>query len=101
MKTKLTKSLSLRTLAILVSLTIFVAPLFAQGANAPVKTNTKILYHDGPVMRDTSHVYLIWYGNWLGKPAMSIVTDLAINIGGGGTPYFKINAAYTDVFGKG
>jgi hypothetical protein len=99
MKTETTKTLSQRTLAIAISLTIFAAPVFAQGVNAPVKTNTKILYHDGPVMRDASDVYLIWYGNWYGNYAQSVVTDLMINIGG--TPYFNINTAYTDAVGRG
>src|SRR5262249_40630113 len=51
-----------------------------------------INYHGGPVMLGTTNVYYIWYGNWSGNSAMTILTDLANNIGG--SPYFNINTTY-------
>jgi hypothetical protein len=53
-----------------------------------------ISYHGGPVMLGTNHIYYIWYGNWSGNTATSILTDLASSIGG--SPYFNINTTYTN-----
>lgn len=51
-----------------------------------------ISYHNGPVMLGTTNVYYIWYGNWSGNTATSILTDLARTMGG--SPYFNINTTY-------
>jgi hypothetical protein len=51
-----------------------------------------IRYHNGPVMLGTTNIYYIWYGNWSGNSATTILTDLANNIGG--SPYFNINTTY-------
>src|SRR5262249_23105367 len=51
-----------------------------------------ISYHGGPVMLGTNHIYYIWYGNWAGNSATTILTDLAQNLGG--SPYFNINTTY-------
>ncbi|HEY2815953.1 MAG TPA: hypothetical protein VGK44_02350, partial [Casimicrobiaceae bacterium] len=51
-----------------------------------------INYHGGPVILGTTNVYYIWYGNWSGNTATSILTDLAMGIGG--SPYFNINTTY-------
>jgi len=51
-----------------------------------------IVYHGGPVMLGTVNVYYIWYGNWAGNSAPTILTDLAGNIGG--SPYYNINTTY-------
>ena len=53
-----------------------------------------IVYHGGPVMLGTVNVYYIWYGNWSGNSAVTILTDLAQNIGG--SPYYNINTTYYD-----
>ena len=53
-----------------------------------------IVYHGGPVMLGTVNVYYIWYGNWSGNTATTILTDLAGSIGGSG--YYNINTTYTD-----
>jgi Phosphate-induced protein 1 conserved region len=53
-----------------------------------------ILYHGGPVMLGTTHVYLIFYGNWNANPAISILPDWAANLGG--SPYFNTNTTYID-----
>jgi hypothetical protein len=57
-------------------------------------SNNGILFHGGPVMLGTVHVYYIWYGNWDGNSAPTILTGLANAIGG--SPYFNINTTYTD-----
>jgi hypothetical protein len=51
-----------------------------------------ISYHGGPVILNTTNVYYIWYGNWSGNTAVTILTDLANSIGG--SPYFNINTTY-------
>src|SRR5438045_52429 len=55
-------------------------------------TSNGINYHGGPVMLGTVNVYYIWYGDWSGNSATSVLTDLASNIGG--SPYFNINTTY-------
>src|SRR5438477_2726122 len=63
------------------------------GQAKPVRGgNNGISYHGGPVILGTTHVYYIWYGNWSGNTANSILTNLAQNIGG--SPYFNINTTY-------
>jgi hypothetical protein len=56
------------------------------------KQGNGINYHGGPVMLNTVGVYYIWYGNWSGNTATSILGDLASNIGS--SPYFNINTTY-------
>jgi hypothetical protein len=51
-----------------------------------------ISFHGGPVMTGTVNIYAIWYGNWSGNSAVSIITDLLQNIGG--TPYWNIGTTY-------
>jgi phosphate-induced protein 1 len=61
------------------------------GNAKPVHGNG-ISYHGGPVMLGTTNAYYIWYGNWSGNSATTILTDLARSIGG--SPYFNINTTY-------
>jgi hypothetical protein len=55
-------------------------------------TSNGINYHGGPVMLGTVNVYYIWYGNWSGNSAVTILTDFANSIGG--SPYYNINTTY-------
>lgn len=55
------------------------------------KTNN-ITYHNGPVMTAGANVHYIWYGNWSGNSATTILTDLANGMGG--SPYWGINQTY-------
>jgi hypothetical protein len=67
------------------------------GGRAPTGsglTQAGINYHGGPVMLGTVHVYVIWYGDWTGNDATTIIPDLVNNIGG--SPYYNINTTYTD-----
>ncbi len=56
--------------------------------------NAGIVYHGGPIMTSTAQVHYIWYGNWSGNTAQTILTDFAQNIGG--SPYYNINTTYTN-----
>jgi len=51
-----------------------------------------INYHGGPLMLGTTNVYYIWYGNWSGNSATTILDNLASGLGG--SPYFNINTTY-------
>jgi len=69
-----------------------------------VTTGNGILYHGGPVMPGTVHIYFIWYGNWISGPkksdsqtTVSLLNALYAASGGmGGSPYAKINSTYGD-----
>jgi prepilin-type N-terminal cleavage/methylation domain-containing protein len=64
------------------------------GGHGHGHTGNGISYHGGPVILGTVNVYYIWYGNWSGNSATTILADLAQNIGG--SPYFNINTTYYD-----
>ena len=51
-----------------------------------------ITYHGGPVMLGTVNIYYIWYGNWSGNSATTILTDFITSLGG--SPYENINTTY-------
>ena len=53
-----------------------------------------IFYHGGPLILGTTNTYYIWYGNWSGNTATTILDYLAMNVGG--SPYFNINTTYYD-----
>jgi hypothetical protein len=63
-----------------------------RAVNPDIVAWPRIGYHFGPVLLGTTNIYYIWYGNWSGNPATSILTDLANTIGG--SPYFNINTTY-------
>jgi hypothetical protein len=56
-----------------------------------------ISLHGGPVILGTVNAYYIWYGNWAGNSAVTILEDFAKNLGG--SPYWNINTTYTDSSG--
>ena len=68
--------------------------LAKQPGNGKPQGNNGIFYHGGPLILGTTNAYYIWYGNWSGNTAMTILTDFASNIGG--SPYFNINTTYSD-----
>lgn len=61
-------------------------------ARAKPSPGNGISYHGGPVMLGTVNVYYIWYGNWSGNTATTILTDFANGVGG--SPYYNINTTY-------
>jgi hypothetical protein len=86
-----------------VAVALCAVPAFAQNAPAKgsVKTDTKMAYHNGPIMTGVPGVYFIWYGTWDNNAdntaVQFILTDFVSNVGG--SPYFQINAMYPDGFG--
>ncbi|HEY6194038.1 MAG TPA: hypothetical protein VI504_03270 [Candidatus Eisenbacteria bacterium] len=68
-----------------------------QWAAIPEETVPPIRYHGGPIMLGEIHIYYIWYGNWSGNTATTILTDFAGSIDG--SLYFDINTTYTDASG--
>ena len=74
-------------------------PASTAAQRGAIKTDSRILYHNGPVMESTSNVYVIWYGNWVGNPdAIQIIGDLTIRLSG--SPYFFINTTYPNALGS-
>lgn len=67
----------------------------AHAPRAKVRGNG-ISYHGGPLLKSTAgtNAYYIWYGNWSGNTATTILTDFANNIGP--SAYFNINTTYYD-----
>jgi len=63
-----------------------------QSRSSRTVSSNGINYHGGPLMVSGPNVYYIWYGNWSGNSATTILTDLAQGIGG--SPYFNINTTY-------
>jgi len=53
---------------------------------------SSISYHGGPLILGTTNLYFIWYGNWSGNTATTILPDFAGQLGG--SPYFNINTTY-------
>jgi len=64
----------------------------SSNASNQAATNQTIVYHGGPVMTGTTNIYYIWYGNWNGNDATTILTDFAKAVGG--SAYFNINTTY-------
>jgi hypothetical protein len=64
-------------------------PIFAR--------STQIQYHNGPVMLGTNHIYYIWYGNWSGNSAPTILDALADTLGG--SSYWNIETTYYQIVG--
>ena len=63
-----------------------------EAGRAKPQRGNGITYHGGPLILNTTNVYYIWYGNWSGNSATTILTDFARSIGG--SPYFNINTTY-------
>ncbi len=61
-----------------------------------VTAGGQILYNGGPVMTNTAgvKVYIIWYGNWAGNTATTIVPEFLSHLGG--SAYYNINTTYYD-----
>lgn len=55
---------------------------------------TGMSYHDGPVMETTHNVYFIWYGNWNGNTATSILPLFMQDLNG--SSYLDTESTYFD-----
>jgi len=77
-------------------------PLHGQGnaksSGGATTTSNGINYHGGPVILGTTNVYYIWYGNWSGNTATSILSDLIPGMNG--SPYYNINTTYYNASNK-
>ena len=71
-----------------------IANNYAKPGGSGGGTSNGISYHGGPVMLGGVGVYYIWYGNWAGNTAPTILNDFATGIGG--SPYWNINTTYFD-----
>jgi hypothetical protein len=84
--------------ALAAGLILFANPIAAQRTGS-TKSDTRITYHDGPVLPGRLTIYTIFYGNW---PATDntpwILSDLASSISG--SPYFMINTTYPSATGS-
>jgi hypothetical protein len=90
-----------KTLTIIAMLLISALPTFAQRE----KFTSKMLYHNGPVLRGTQNIYLIWYGCWADTcgfagdtKTMSVLGNFITAIGN--SRYAQINSTYTDAAGQ-
>lgn len=67
-----------------------------QSPDVGILAASRIRYHGGPLLgvvgQPPTYIYYIWYGNWSGNSATTILTDLGNSIGG--SPYFNINSTY-------
>jgi len=95
------KRLSSIILALAVTVALSGLPAFAQNAstnqngNNNVKTDSRMLYHNGEVIHLTPIVYIVWYGFWGSDIATQLIlADFIASIGS--TPYFQINSTYPD-----
>jgi hypothetical protein len=59
--------------------------------------STQIQYHGGPVMIGTNHFYYIWYGNWSGNSAPTILDAFASTLGG--SSYWNMFTTYYQIVG--
>jgi hypothetical protein len=57
------------------------------------KVTSGMVYHNGPLITGTVNLYYIWYGNWAGNTATTILTDFAQNLNA--SPYWNINTTYS------
>jgi len=69
----------------------------APGTVSITSTGHGIGYNGGPIMSGTTNLYYIWYGNWGGNSAKSILSDFANGIGA--TPNYFVNDTYDDSTG--
>ncbi len=70
------------------------------GAISPSAQSNGIIYHGGPVLVNSVHVYEIWYGDWAtsSTPARQGLVGTFLN-GIGGSPYFNTNHSYYNASG--
>jgi hypothetical protein len=65
-----------------------------EGSVSIASTGNGIGYNGGPIMSGTTNLYYIWYGNWNGNSATTILNDWG-NTVGASSNYF-VNVTYDD-----
>jgi hypothetical protein len=99
-----TKLIRLAAISLALAVSVLGGPASAQNGSSPAgsgstRTDSKILYHNGPVLHGTQTVYLIWYGNWNQSNSsdtpegQSLVRDFLYGLNN--SSYFKINTTYS------
>jgi hypothetical protein len=84
----------LRALRVLVAVAAVAVPLTWSGAALASKPGANgITYHGGPLMTGTVPVYFIYYGNWTGNSATSLLPSLISDLSG--SSYQNINTTYS------
>src|SRR6266576_3796402 len=78
-------------------LLIVASLLVSSELRAQVVLGNGIDYDGGLIMRQ-HHTYLIWYGNWTGNTALTILPDLIMGLDA--SPYFNSLTTYGDNFGE-
>ena len=75
---------------------ISVAPTTNRVGAATISGSTTegISYQGGPVMLTPHNMYYVWYGNWSGNSALTILPSLALGLNG--SPYFATNTTYSN-----
>jgi Phosphate-induced protein 1 conserved region len=105
MKTRLIKVVLITVALVLAALD----PAAAQNAfstdasiatpSSPTRIDSRILYHNGPVLLNTQIIYAIWYGNWAANISQQLIlADFMSNLGT--SPYFQINTGYPNSAGQ-
>jgi len=99
------KRINSMMLAVALTMALCALPAFAQSVSGnqktQVKTDSKMAYHNGPIVTGVPEVYFVWYGTWDNNAdntaVQFILTDFLSNVGG--SPYFQINAMYPNNIG--
>jgi Phosphate-induced protein 1 conserved region len=73
-------------------------PIADVGGGQDSPSGNGIEYHGGPVMVSPHNVYYIWYGNWSGNTATTILPNFMSGLNG--SPYFNIDTSYTQSTGQ-
>lgn len=87
---------SFRLVIHMFSALLIISLLFLPPASHAQATGNGIAYHGGPVLNtvptSTTTVYLIWYGNWSGDSALTILPNFISSLNQ--SSYFAINTTY-------
>ena len=71
-------------------------PAGLRASGGPGRGTNGISYHGGALLNNTNGptAYIIWYGNWSGDSATTLLPALITGLSG--SPYFNINTTYYD-----
>src|SRR5437763_7200441 len=81
----------------LISIVVVAYMLSSVQLHSQVALGNGIDYNGGFIMRQ-HHVYLIWYGNWTGNTALTILPDLISGLDT--SPYLNTLTTYGDSAGE-